>query len=289
MVLDKRYFQAILEAQKNIDLVLEEGTIRSANKAFLTFFAVRSVEDFYNQYENFCDLLVQESTFPVCSKADQSWSATLLANPHVTHTIKLRKDDKIYIFMVGVSDIEDTAYRVLSLTDITSIENERRMYELAASTDALTGLANRLKFNTILEQQLALSKRYKETFSLVLFDVDNFKKVNDTYGHTMGDEVLITIAEIVKKYVRDSDTCARWGGEEFVLVLPQTSENEAYELAETIRKIIASVKFGEGFHVTCSFGVREYSNQANSDIFMNEVDILLYKAKNSGKDKVCLL
>ena len=287
LAMDNHYFQAILESQKNIVFVLDSGRIQSVNKAFLRFFDVRSVEDFYNKHENFCKLFLKDDDFQVCMSEEESWQKCLLANPSATHKVTLARDEKEYIFKVGAAKIEESTQIVISFTDITELENERKMYQLAASTDTLTGIANRLKFNTILEQQIALTRRYDESFSLVLMDIDHFKKVNDTYGHKVGDDVLIVLANTVKSFIRDSDTFARWGGEEFALIFPQTQLDEAYALVEKIRQKIAEITFGEGFHITCSFGLCMYTNALDSDSFLKEVDILLYRAKRGGRNRVC--
>lgn len=284
----RSYLQAVLESQKNIILVIADETMISVNRSFLEFFKVHSIKAFYNAEEKLCAMFLEEEGYIGCEVEGMMWKDYIIAHPNQLHKVKLHHDGQEHIFSVEAAKIAHSEQIVVSLSNITEIENERRVFEKAASTDVLTGIANRLKFNTILEQQIALSKRYKSPFSTIIFDVDNFKKVNDTYGHKIGDEVLISLSKEVMKNIRESDTFARWGGEEFVLILPQTGEKEAYLLAEKIRKKIAALTFSLPFQITCSFGVGEYKEQENSDIFMQEVDWLLYKAKHSGKDRVCM-
>jgi diguanylate cyclase (GGDEF)-like protein len=284
----RSYLQAVLESQKNIILVIADETMISVNKAFLDFFQVSSIQAFYNKEEKLCAMFLEEEGYIGCEVDGMMWKDYIAANPTQLHKVKLSYAEKEHIFSIEAAKIEDSEQLVVSLSNITELENERKLFEKVASTDALTGIANRLKFNSILEQQIALAKRYKTPFSVILFDVDDFKRVNDTYGHKVGDEVLISLSKEVSKNIRESDTFARWGGEEFVLVLPQTSEKEAYILAEKIRKKIALLTFSLSFKITCSFGVGEYTGQEDSDVFMQEVDWLLYKAKHSGKDRVCM-
>jgi diguanylate cyclase (GGDEF)-like protein len=284
----RSYLQAVLESQKNIILVIEDETMVSVNKAFLDFFKVNSIKAFYNEEEKLCAMFIDEEGYMGCEVEGVMWKDYIIAHPEQLHKVKLRYDGQEYIFSVEAAEILQSEQIVVSLSNITEIENERRLFEKAASTDVLTGIANRLKFNSILEQQIALAKRYKDPFAVIIFDVDDFKKVNDTYGHKIGDDVLIALSKEVTKNIRESDTFARWGGEEFVLVLPQTGEKEAYMLAEKIRKKIAALTFSMPFQITCSFGVGEYKGQENSDMYMQEVDWLLYKAKHSGKDRVCM-
>ena len=290
VALHKSYLQAVLESQRNIVFVMVNSEITSINKAFLEFFDIESIKGFYNTYEQVSDIFVSDDGYLQCKYGDKVWKDFVVDNPTMIHKVKLKKDNDTYIFVVDVAEIKNgkSGYFVVSLTDITEIENERRLFEVAASTDALTGIANRLKFNTILEQQIALSKRYKESFSLLMYDIDDFKRVNDTYGHHMGDEVLVSMTRSVSKNIRESDTFARWGGEEFAIILPQTSEAEAVELANKIRENIQNLRFGEGFKLTCSFGVKEYDKEMSNELFIQETDVLLYKAKTSGKNRVCV-
>jgi diguanylate cyclase (GGDEF)-like protein len=284
----KSYLQAVLESQQSIVFVMRDDYIVSVNRAFLNFFEVGSIDEFYNSYENLCELFIEEDGYLRCNSDDKEWKTFILENHSLLHKVKFLKEKEVHIFIISISEVENSKQRdfVLSLTDVTKIENERKLFQEAVSTDTLTGIANRLHFNTILEQQIALSKRYQEPFSLILFDIDDFKRVNDTYGHLVGDDVLVTLAKSVSKMIRKSDTFARWGGEEFGIILPQTKEHEAYELANKIRENIESIRFGEGFKITCSFGVKEYHDSLGSSTFIQEVDILLYKAKREGKNRV---
>ncbi len=286
---NRSYLQAVLESQKNIVFVIKDSEIISVNRAFLEFFAVESIKSFYNKYEKICEMFIQDDGYLQCTFENQGWQSYIEQNASLTHKVKLKKEEELYIFVVDISPIDavDSGQFVVSLTDVTALENERTLFEIAASTDALTGIANRLKFNTILEQQIAFSKRYEEPFSLVMFDIDDFKSVNDTYGHQIGDDVLVTIAHHVSDMIRQSDTLARWGGEEFAIILPQTKEKEAIDLANKIRENIANLRFDEGFKITCSFGVKAYHDRCNSDTFIQQTDTLLYQAKTTGKNRVC--
>ena len=289
-LLHKSYLQAVLESQQSIVFVMRDDVIVSVNRAFLEFFDVKSIDLFYNQCENLCELFIEEDGYLECTNSDKEWKDFILENPNLVHKVKLQKGGDISIFVITIAKIENSHNRdfVVSLTEITQIENERKLFEKAASTDALTGISNRLRFNTILEQQIALFARYSDPFSVILFDIDDFKRVNDTYGHLVGDDVLVTLSKNVSQKIRQSDTFARWGGEEFGIILPQTTEREAYELAHKIRENIENTSFGEGFKLTCSFGVKAYHDNLGSASFIQEADILLYKAKREGKNRVCV-
>lgn len=153
-----------------------------------------------------------------------------------------------------------------------------------ASLDALTGLHNRRVFEMFLNQEKAKSARYGRPLSLIVMDLDHFKKVNDTYGHFTGDSVLKTVAEILKNQTRASDLPARWGGEEMVVLLPETDLDGAKSVAESLRGKIESQEFPDAGRVTASFGVACMSDE-NSDLF-GAADKAMYLAKTSGRNKV---
>jgi len=165
---------------------------------------------------------------------------------------------------------------------------QEKLKELATK-DPLTGLYNRGYFMEVVEIFQKNKKRYGKSLSVILMDIDNFKKINDTYGHDIGDEVLKTLAKILKENIRKSDIPVRFGGEEFLLLLPETKLNQAAELAERIRKNVedatvfthnGSIKF------TVSIGVAEvYSNEEVEKAIIR-ADNALYEAKRSGKNKV---
>jgi diguanylate cyclase (GGDEF)-like protein len=176
--------------------------------------------------------------------------------------------------------------------DTAQMDNRLRLQELArdlgfkATTDPLTGLHNRLKFDQVLETEMLRSDRYKTPLSLVLYDVDHFKRVNDTYGHQTGDKVLIQLSRFVPNLIRNTDLLGRWGGEEFVILLPGSDGEMAYQAAEKLRDAIGQVVFDEAGTVTCSFGVAQYAARESAAAFIARVDDALYRAKAKGRDQV---
>jgi diguanylate cyclase (GGDEF)-like protein len=139
----------------------------------------------------------------------------------------------------------------------------------------------------ILSQQIEMSKRYSHGFCLIMFDIDNFKSINDTYGHKVGDNILVELAFIVKNTMRKSDTFARWGGEEFAVILPQSRVKTAVKIAEKFRLKIANNVFEDDLKITCSFGVCEYKKAYDAATLIEYTDKKLYEAKHSGKNRVC--
>lgn len=161
--------------------------------------------------------------------------------------------------------------------------------EKTCFTDSLTGLYNKAKLNEELNMWMKFSSRYKTPLTLILFDIDNFKSINDQYGHLVGDEVIVKIIETVKKMIRETDTFARWGGDEFTIVMPHTNRFQALEITERIRKNISEEQLMPEFKLSCSFGIASFTGKgkiSGVDQFICAADRALYKAKNSGKNVV---
>jgi len=158
--------------------------------------------------------------------------------------------------------------------------------------DSLTGLVNRAHFIALYDQQIALARRYGEDMSILFLDLDNFKDINDQYGHIVGDIVLKTVAGIINKEKRDTDTAARYGGEEFVIMMPHTSSISGYVLAERIRCAIANTPIRHNhlrIPLTISGGLASFPlNSENPRDLLRMADDALYLAKGAGKNTTCL-
>jgi diguanylate cyclase (GGDEF)-like protein len=165
-----------------------------------------------------------------------------------------------------------------------------RTVEKQALVDGLTGLANRRLCTAALEQELARAERFGEPFALVLADIDDFKAVNDRFGHPTGDEVLKAFAGLLHGSIREIDLAGRWGGEEFAVLLPQTDLEGGAKLAERIRHTLAEQELvaanGHTFHVTASFGVAAFPAASSQAQLVAAADRGLYDAKRSGKNRV---
>jgi len=152
----------------------------------------------------------------------------------------------------------------------------KKLY-FATIKDPLTGLFNRNYFYEMLAYEIERAKRYKTALSLIIIDVDDFKTVDDTWGHLEGDRVLIELSRIFKSYVRAVDIISRWGGEEFAIILPETDTDGAYKLSERIRKAIENLNLG--YKVTVCAGVSTIKDEMDINNFIAAADKALYKAK----------
>lgn len=178
-------------------------------------------------------------------------------------------------------------YRWSETTKRKAFIANRELLELSCR-DPLTGLYNRKRFDDTLDEWMSVSKRYGHPLSLILFDVDNFKRVNDSYGHMAGDSLLKDIAVTVNSSVRESDTFARWGGDEFAILLPNTDLQRAEIMTERLRERIQNSTLGSLQGITCSFGVAEYEQNDTKQSLLIRADDLLLQAKSSGKGRVAV-
>lgn len=170
--------------------------------------------------------------------------------------------------------------------DITArVAIEEKLRDLVEH-DSLTGAGSRRKFFDQLNQEIHRAGRYGHVFSAIMFDLDHFKRVNDTLGHGAGDEVLAALSRRVFDNVRNTDHFCRLGGEEFIVILPETPLRRAAALAEKLRRTISATPLGPVARLTCSFGVREYNPGETPDDFLSRLDHALYRAKDLGRDKV---
>ena len=162
--------------------------------------------------------------------------------------------------------------------------------EHLASTDALTGLTNRRRFLEFLENERCRIERYGGALSLIMFDVDHFKKVNDTWGHAVGDAVLCEIARDAQQFLRRADIAARYGGEEFVILLPETELPGATQIADRLRQLVADTVIANDqkppISVTISIGVASLEPDESGDELLIRADKAMYQAKNNGRNRV---
>jgi diguanylate cyclase (GGDEF)-like protein len=194
--------------------------------------------------------------------------------------------------LVGDSFSEEQRLNADSLVShaVVALENARLhgMVERQALVDGLTGLANRRASAAALQAEAARAERLQTPLSIVLADLDGFKEVNDEHGHAVGDEVLRAFADVLRETVRESDVAGRWGGEEFLLLLPGADLGGASQFAERVRAGLATRRIPSApeLRVTASFGVAQHAGAANSEQLVEAADRALYRAKRAGKDRV---
>jgi diguanylate cyclase (GGDEF)-like protein len=279
----------IANLQDNLLMVYDDSkNIIFLNQMFLDFFMINNKAEFIEKYHTICNLFVKHKDFYTCKDKDIYCSKdfeNFSDDKRVVSLIDYRSM-VTKAFLVNIKNIESSKHKVYTFTEITTITTKKNEFEKKAFVDELTKISNRAKFNKILAQEIIDYKVTNDHLSIIFFDIDHFKKFNDTYGHQIGDNILTELALLVGVNLRDTDLFARWGGEEFVILLPKANINSAVMIAESKRKLIENHIFKDDLKVTCSFGVTCMKNDDNQESFLKRVDEALYKAKESGRNCV---
>lgn len=280
---EKAYVKSVLDASPNPTVVTNGELIISTNKAMLTYLGYATLDEFKKNHNCICDLFEEGDTDEYLQPKmdDTIWINYILLNPNHEHKAKITINGTTTVFRIDVSNVGDSnQFRAIAIfTNISTMLTQ-------STTDPLTHIANRLHFDLLFKHAAQISQREKSPISVIFFDIDHFKKVNDIFGHLAGDEVLKHVANIAKNSLRKSDVIARWGGEEFIILLPATSVTFALQVAENLRVAIERENFNVVGHLTCSFGVSKLLEDENEDTLLHRVDELLYNAKAKGRNTV---
>jgi len=280
--------RSILDSQENMILVFNEYNVSSANKTFLEFFELETIEDFIANDKSINSYFIEEEEYFYTKEND--WISEIMKLDDMKRVVRIKNasnEDKI--FRVDIKTFfYETKHYVVSFTDITELKEYTYELQYRATHDSLTKLYNRQKLNEELSKEILRENRYQHNLSILMFDIDNFKNINDTYGHDVGDVVLIDLSNILKNSIRATDYAARWGGEEFMVLLPETSIDETTRIADQLREKIETYQPENiNLPITISIGIAEFiPNENTKDDFIKNVDIALYQAKRTGKNKV---
>ncbi|WP_417327377.1 diguanylate cyclase [Halarcobacter sp.] len=283
--------KSILDAQDNMVILTDLANPIDANKKFFEYFQVSNLEEFLVKHNSILDVFKRDNNLlnKDIFEDSKNWISKLSELNEIDRTVKIEnKDGEDRVFTINIDDYEQKGeHYVISFTDITELKEKSNLLEYQANHDQLTGLFNRQKFNEIFKKEIKREKRYNNNLSLIIFDIDNFKNFNDDFGHNVGDEVLKIISKVLLENIREHDSVARWGGEEFLVLLPQTDELGAKNVAEKIRKAIESYKRDDiPRQITASFGVTRFKEDDNETSVLKKADDALYKAKKEGKNRV---
>lgn len=287
MFMHHLYVRNLLDSQHQMLAVTDGKKLQDANKAFLRFFGYKNIKKFKKEHDCVCDFFLPGDGYLQTDMGEIDWYEYLHQHPYTPQRVKMidKVLGEVRIFELNTEFFEDTHKTFLSFQDITEQLLREQELEERANLDKLTGIYNRQKFDNLLDNEIRKAERYNTDFSLIMFDLDRFKKVNDTYGHDIGDYVLAEIARIVKEHIRDVDVFARWGGEEFMVII-NTPLPPAEKLAEKLRLLIENHSFNYGIQLTCSFGVAQYEPGDTEKTLTKKVDTLLYSAKDAGRNCV---
>lgn len=282
----QKILQKILDYQSSITILTDFKSIEIASKSFYRLFGIEDKNTFFKIYPNLLDVFVKHDKY-LHGDTEEKFLRNyenLTQENRIVSTASMYGDVKAFYIEI---DKIDELY-ILTLTDITKIQEEKLEAQYKATHDKLTELYNKSKFEEYLHIRFKRAIRYKRELSLAIMDIDNFKNINDNYGHLEGDRVLKNIASILLKNVREVDVVARWGGEEFVLLMDETSANKAFVVCEKLRIAIEELKIENLPSITISIGLTSVKNEDNIESFFKRADDALYKAKQSGKNRVII-
>lgn len=281
--------QSVIDQQETMIVVSDIEEIIEVNKSFLEFFNVNDIEGFINKFGKLEETFINHKDFYSFDNSD-NWIEEIQKLPQFKQVVSIVDPRTIEpkAFTIQINPLDDTnRYFVITLTDITNIKLESQKHYYNATHDALTQTYNRSYFLDSIDTLLAEAKRYNNDLSLILFDIDHFKSFNDTYGHLKGDEVLKLVAKTTAANIRKSDILARWGGEEFIVLLPNTNLSTAELVAEHLRKQMELIEVANvDRDITSSFGVSQFIENDDHDSLVKRADDALYEAKSSGRNCV---
>jgi len=282
----KQYYKNILDSSNNIVIINNGTKILYVNNAFFRYFhTYQSLEEFKEDYQCICELFVNEDGYLQTMHGDDYWVDYVLKNCDKVHKAKIIYLDKTYYFSVTAAliSVEKHHFSIV-FSDITKEENYQKELLQLSIKDSLTGINNRHFFDQKLLEECSRVRRYEHPLSLIMFDIDFFKRVNDEHGHSVGDNVLIEYSKLISTILRKTDVFCRIGGEEFIIILPHTAISEAKQLAQKLRYEVEIAK--KVVPVTMSFGVTQYQKDDSTLSLLKRVDDALYKAKANGRNCV---
>lgn len=234
--------------------------------------------------------LTQHSETPA-SVYQELWTTIQAGQPWQGEFKNRRKNGEDYWVNTSIEPVQSTNGIITGYTSIQQDITDKKYVEQLSITDSLTQIYNRMKLDSSLQTEINRANRYQHPLSIILLDIDHFKAVNDTHGHQVGDEILIEIANLLRCNIRTLDILGRWGGEEFLIICPETNTEGAIALAEKLRQLIEAHIFPLAQTQTCSFGIAQhqqttYEQSEAEDLLVGIADTALYLAKEKGRNRV---
>ena len=293
---NKKYIQMlqlIINADTHMLAVTDLNTISFSNKTFKNFMNFDDVNEFNNTHDKFIDIFLEQENYlhKGMLKENETFTELMFKTDPTKRNVMIfdfhNFKPRAFYFTLTPIDIENGKNIYLAtFIDISYMTLKNVAITHKAYYDNLTNIYNRNKIDEVLHDLIAKANRYENIFSIILIDIDHFKKFNDTYGHLIGDEVLVLLATTINKITRDTDTFARWGGEEFLLILPHTTKENSIIVAEHFRKNVEKMLHNKAGKITASFGITEYEKGDTEQSMYEKCDKALYRAKENGRNRV---
>ena len=290
----QKIIQAMFDSKSNISVLTNFKDIEFASKSFLQLFNIKNIDEFFTKYKRFIDIFqdskedLYEETQNRCISAKNPESFVKEYRNSKDALVCLFENDKIYKIDMQKIDVDYEVLHAISFVDITTLHKERLAALHDAFHDKLTSAYNRSMFDKFLDKEYRRYLRYGRPLCLAIFDIDLFKNVNDSYGHLIGDEVLKILAGYFMEHIRETDIFARWGGEEFTLLMSETDIDKARIVCEKLREGIENLKVYSLPKFTVSAGLAQIDKEDTKEEFFKKADDALYRAKNSGRNKIAV-
>jgi len=281
--------QQLINSQDSIIILTNGIKIDFANNKFFKFFGYKKLSSFFIDHNCICEKFVQQDGF--FSLLDKNiknshWIARMKKLPGRQRIVSMRnKNSELHAFTVSINRYDKKSH-VINFTDISDTMLEKLDLEDQIIHDELTNAYNRVYYNTNISRLININKQKNEKTGIIFFDIDHFKKVNDTYGHDAGDTILKNLVFLLMQHIRISDKLIRWGGEEFVIISSANTLNDVFQQAEYLRKKIEQHSFVPVKQLTCSFGVAISQEGLDIKETIKAADKKLYDAKAGGRNKV---
>lgn len=280
--------EKLIDLQDNMIILTNGKNTKYANNKFFDFFGFSNLSDFKKSHKSICEFFIQNDEFFHLKKLEnpENWINELKILDGSKRIVAMKgKNSKEHKFFVTVNSFDEDIM-IIGFTDITNTIKEKIKLEIKVTQDKLTNAYNREYFDKYYKDWIISINKFNLKLAVVMLDIDNFKYVNDTFGHDVGDLVLIDFVKVICTNLRSNDIFVRWGGEEFILVLKLKDEKDLLKILENLRHKVEIYNFPKIGKRTCSFGATIYKD--DEDIFktIKRADEAVYKAKNLGRNRV---
>ena len=280
----KKHFEMIFDLfpDPTIITTMEDGKLLVYNQAFVKMIQNRGktmIDDNFNIHDLYIELDKRDQLIAELKRTGVSENMEIMVND---------ADNEMFVGLVSaqVINIEGQPHILSVIRDITQIKRLEAEIAQLAIRDKLTQVFNRPKLDEFLQSELERSERTKAPFAIILVDVDSLRSINETYGNLVGDDLLVTIAQVLKQNIRVTDIVGRWSGEEFLIILPETDEKGAVTVAEKIRTIVEKTSCQPVEKLTASFGVSAYRQDLLPATLISRAHTARNRAKEKGRNRV---
>jgi len=284
----KLILDTLFKDDNSMIILTDFESISFASASFFDQQGVKNAQEFFTHHGSLLDIFIAHDDYLHAKNAQEFIQkyGEYSQERRVVSVIDIQLHPKAYMLHIDEIELEGKKLYLLNLNDISTIQAQKKVFEHKAYYDELTNVPNRAKFEELYKMELQRFNRYGNPFSIAILDIDKFKDFNDTYGHLIGDEMLKSMTSVIKKNTRELDLFARWGGEEFVILMPQTHLAEAQKVCDSLREKVAHITHEIAGNITVSFGVSEVRAGDTLGSFFERCDKALYRAKENGRNRV---